>query len=70
MKRTLKSKVIHTSKRSYFFNLFEINNGETMISITESRKTSVNEYQRNEIKVFKGDIEKFMKVAREFIEES
>jgi len=70
MKRTLKSKVIHTSKRSYFFNLFEMNNGETMISITESRKTSVNKYQRNEIKVFKGDIEKFMKVAREFIEES
>jgi len=47
-----------------------MNNGETMISITESRKTSVNKYQRNEIKVFKGDIEKFMKVAREFIEES
>lgn len=66
MKKTLKSKVIHTSKRSYFFNLFEIDNGETMISITESRKSN-NGYQRNEIKVFKGDIEKFLEVARTFV---
>jgi len=69
MKKNLKSKVVHASKRTYFFNLFEIDNGETMISITESKKTNANEYQRNEIKVFRGDIEKFLKVAKDFIEE-
>jgi len=69
MKKTLKSKVIHTSKRTYFLNLFEIENGETMISITESRKTSSNEYQRNKIKIFNGDIEKFLQVTREFVAE-
>lgn len=56
-----------TGTRTYFINLLKGKNGAKYVKITESRKVSENEYQKNRIMLFQQDLMKLAKVLNNAI---
>lgn len=56
-----------TGSRTYFINLLEGKNGAKYVKITESRKVSECEYQKNRIMLFSHDLRKLANVLNHAI---
>ena len=68
MKRLLKSVKVHASKRTYYFNLYELKTGERVIEVTESRMIATKKFKRNLISIFTADVERFVLTIDEILD--
>ncbi len=67
MKNLIKSETMHGNRRSYFFNLYEDEEGKKTLEIKESKKISPNRYSRETIQIYDGDIKDFFEIITEFM---
>lgn len=68
MKKLLNSKKYHAKYRTYFFNLYEQDNGNKVLEVIESKVLGPNKYKRIKIRIFGEDIQAFLKNLDEFLD--
>lgn len=65
------SKVVRAGKRTYFFDVKSTKGNELYLTLTESKKTTINgreSYQKHKIFLYKEDFEKFQEGLGEALE--
>ena len=63
-----KNQILHTSKRTYFFNHYDNGENGKILQIIESKKNAQGKHDRNSINIFEEDLADFLAMLEKNIE--